>query len=74
MANKNTYQMNTNDLTIVKGEATSTRYGYALSWECPVYGVRREAHGEFESDSAHIYHDVVEDYTEIVLYRVKAEI
>lgn len=66
--------MNTNDLTIVKGEATSTRYGYALSWECPVYGVQREAHGEFDGDQETIYHDVFEDHTEVILYRVIAEI
>lgn len=46
-----------------------------LSWECPVYGVKMTYWGgEFDGDQKTIYHDVFEDHTEVILYRVIAEI
>lgn len=58
----------------VEGEANKTRYGYNLSWTCPVSGQYLEADGEFIRHGDHIVHDVMEEHSETILYTVTAKV
>lgn len=66
--------MTITDCPKIEGYANKTRYGYNLSWTCPVSGQYMEADGEFLTKGGLIYHDVVDDSSETVLYIVIAEV
>jgi hypothetical protein len=66
--------MTITDCPKIEGEANKTRYGYNLSWNCPISGQYLEADGEFMRQGDCIFHEVMEEFSETVLYTVKAKV